>query len=43
MIEYYLEKENVVIDALSCKNRVVETKLDGCDERKLLELKEDWC
>jgi len=39
MIEYYLGKANIVIDALSCKNRVVDTKLDGYDERKLLELR----
>jgi len=38
MIEYYLEKANVVIDALSCKNIVVDTTLDGCDEGELLEL-----
>jgi hypothetical protein len=39
MIEFYLGKANVVIDALNCKNRVVDTKLDGCDEREFLQLR----
>jgi 6-phosphogluconate dehydrogenase (decarboxylating) len=39
VIEYLLGKVNVIVDALSCKNRSVEAQWEDSDGRELLELR----
>ena len=39
VIEYHLGKVNVIVDTLSCKNRLVEAQWEDSDVRELLELR----
>lgn len=38
VIDYHSRKENVVANALSCKNKVMADELDNYDDMELLEL-----
>ena len=38
MIDYHLGKANVVVDALSIKNKVIAMDSNECDNKELIEL-----